>query len=73
MPPAPTEPDYVMRVPIRASPIRTETCICQCPRSGSISIYYDGSQPSCSVPLTRKRRDHHRKNNEVDDYLNSII
>jgi hypothetical protein len=50
------ETDDIVQVPIQT---RMETCNCQCPMSGSIPIFYDNSQQSCTIATTRKRRDRH--------------
>jgi hypothetical protein len=39
--------------------MRTETCNCQCPMSGSITMFYNAGQQSCSIGSKRKRRARH--------------
>jgi hypothetical protein len=60
----PTDPS--VRVPITLLQTRPEMCNCQCPMSGSISMYYNSNQQSCTIGTIRKRRDNHSDDDDCD-------
>ena len=55
-----------MNPTVRLPQSRPEMCNCQCPMSGSIPIYYNSGQQTCSIGTTRKRRDHHVDDSDED-------
>lgn len=56
--------DPIYRSSILSSPTNIETCSCQCPMSGSIPIYYNSNQQSCTIGTIRKRRDHYSNDDQ---------